>query len=199
MSMSAQAAGRGPAQDAALPATTPADAATVTAQEEVPVGADRALGFDATGWVAIAMLVVIIIMLWKRVPAVIGKALDGQIATIRASLDEAASLRAEAEALKAKMAAQLASAEAESKAILAAAKTEADGLVAKAKADATALIARRRTSADAKIGAAERTAIAKVRGVIIDAATGAAATVIAEQSDAKTKKKLTDQAIADLH
>ena len=181
-----------------MPASTPADATTLAAHEEVPVGADTALGLDATAWVALSMVVLIGIMLWKRVPAIIAKALDGQIATIKSSLNEASSLRAEAEALKARMTAQLEAAEAESKAILTAARTEADALIAKAKADSVALIARRRSSADAKIAAAERNAIARVRNVIIDVATGAAGRVIAEQTDPKTQTKLTDEAIAGL-
>ena len=56
-----------------------------------------ALGLDATAWVALAMLVVFAIMIWKKVPAAIGKALDRKIAVIRQQLDEAAQLRAEAE------------------------------------------------------------------------------------------------------
>ena len=39
-----------------------------------------ALGFDPGGWVALAMLVVFAILIWKKVPAAIGKALDKKIA-----------------------------------------------------------------------------------------------------------------------
>ena len=72
-----------------------------------------ALGLDATAWVALAMIAVIAIMLWKKVPAAIGKALDKKIAGIREQLDEAAKLRAEAEALKAEYEAKAAAAGAE--------------------------------------------------------------------------------------
>src|SRR5688500_13061240 len=51
---------------------------------------------DATVIVSLSMLVVIAIMLWKKVPAAIGAALDKKIAGIREQLDEAARLRAEA-------------------------------------------------------------------------------------------------------
>ncbi len=60
-----------------------------------------ALGLNATAWVALAMIFVIALMLWKKVPALIGAALDRKIATIREQLDEAKRLRAEAEALRA--------------------------------------------------------------------------------------------------
>ena len=51
--------------------------------------------------IALAMIVVIAIMIWKKVPAAIGRALDSKIALIRDQLAEAESLRKEAEALKA--------------------------------------------------------------------------------------------------
>jgi len=60
-----------------------------------------AFGLDAPQWIALAMVVVFAILLWKRVPRIIAAALDNKIAGIRAQLDEAAQLRAEAEALKA--------------------------------------------------------------------------------------------------
>ena len=60
-----------------------------------------ALGLNATGWVAVGMLIVFGIMLWAKVPKIIGAMLDKQIAEIKKTLDEAANLRKEAEALKA--------------------------------------------------------------------------------------------------
>src|SRR3712207_6477831 len=62
---------------------------------EAPHVDPTALGLNATAWVAIAMLVVIGIMVWKKVPAAIGRALDKKIAGIREQLDEAAQLRSE--------------------------------------------------------------------------------------------------------
>ena len=68
---------------------------------EAPYADPEALGLNATAWVALAMLVVIALMIWKKVPAAIGRSLDKKIAGIREQLDEAAKLRAEAEALRA--------------------------------------------------------------------------------------------------
>ena len=161
-------------------------------------GHDTALGFDATGWVAITMIVVIGIMFWQKVPAIIGKALDGQIAKIRATLDEAASLRAEAESLRDQMAAKLTASDAEAKAVIAAANAEATAMLAKAQADAEALILRRRAAAEAKIAVAERAAVARVRDAVVTAATDAARSVIAAKTDATTQNRLTDSAISEL-
>src|SRR5260221_12951228 len=101
------------------------------------------LGFNPGGWVALAMLVVFAILIWKKVPGAIGKALDSKIALIRDQLAEAESLRKEAEALKTDYEAKSASADKDRAALLERAKHEADEIVAKAKIDAETLIGRR--------------------------------------------------------
>jgi F-type H+-transporting ATPase subunit b len=157
-----------------------------------------ALGLDATAWVALAMLVVIGLMLWKKVPAAIAAALDKKIAGIREQLDEAGRLRAEAEALKAEYEARAASAGAEAQTMLDRARHEADGIVAQAKLDADALVERRARMAEDKIGAAERTALAEVRAKAATAAAAAAAQLIAESHDAAADRAMIDRAITGL-
>ena len=98
------------------------------------------LGFDPGGWVAIAMLAVFALLIWKKVPAAIGRALDSKIALIRDQLAEAESLRKEAEALKAEYEAKSAGADKDREALLKRAQHEAEEIVAKAKTDAEALI-----------------------------------------------------------
>src|ERR1051325_1993702 len=95
-----------------------------------------ALGLDAPQWIALAMVVVFAILIWKRVPALIGAALDKKIAGIREQLDEAAKLRSGAEALKADYEAGAAQAEAEAATMLERARVEAEGIVRQAEADA---------------------------------------------------------------
>jgi F-type H+-transporting ATPase subunit b len=157
-----------------------------------------AFGIDPGGWVALAMLVVFAVMLWQKVPAMIARALDGKIADIRAQLDEAKTLRAEAEALKKEYEAKAAAADGEAAAMVERAKAESKAIVAKAKTDAEALVERRTLMAEAKIAAEERAAIDEVRASATKAATAAATKLIAERSDAKTDQKLVDQAIAGL-
>ena len=72
-----------------------------------------ALGMTATAWVSVAMLVLIAVVLWKKVPAAIGKSLDGRIEAIRHQLAEASELRAEAEALRTQYEKRLADAQQE--------------------------------------------------------------------------------------
>lgn len=156
------------------------------------------LGMNATVWVSLAMLFFIGLLLWKKVPALIGKALDGRIAAIRAQLDEASKLRAEAEALRAEYQAKLASAEGEAEAIRAHAEEEAGQIVADAKKNATDLVKRRQKMAEDKIAAAERAAVADIRAKAVQAATSAATALIAKGHDAKADKALIDSAIKGL-
>jgi F-type H+-transporting ATPase subunit b len=165
---------------------------------EAPHADPSALGLNATAWVAVAMLVVIAIMLWKKVPSVIGRALDRKIAGIREQLDEAGRLRAEAEALRAEYEAKSAGAAAEAQTILDRARHEADAIVQQAKTDASSLVERRTRMAEDKIAAAERTAIAEVRARAASAAAAAAAQLIAEQHDATADRAMVDQTIAGL-
>ncbi|MEH6828085.1 F0F1 ATP synthase subunit B family protein [Parasphingorhabdus sp.] len=157
-----------------------------------------ALGLNATGWVAVGMLIVFGIMLWAKVPKIIGGMLDKQIAEIKKTLDEAANLRKEAEALKAEYEAKTAGAQAEAEALMENAEKEAATLVKQAEVDSKALIARRKKMAEDKIGAAERSAIAAVRAKAASAATQAAEALIAARHDAAADKSLVDKAIGDI-
>lgn len=158
-----------------------------------------AFGIDPSGYVALAMIAVFLIMLRMKVPAMIAAALDKQIAGIRENLDSAANLRKEAEALKAEYEKKVKDAGKNAEAMKAAAEEEAKLIVAKAKDDATALIARRTQAAEDKIAAAERAAVAEVRARAATAATLAAEQLIAARHDDKADASLIDAAIAKLN
>ena len=156
------------------------------------------LGFGPGGWVAIAMLLVFAIFIWKRVPAAIARALDSKIAAIREQLAEAEALRKEAEALKAEYQSKAQSAEAEAKAMIERAHSEAGQIVAKAKTDAEALIERRTKMAEDKIAAEERGAVKQLRAAAADAAARAAARLIADRDDPAADEQLVNRTIAEL-
>ena len=156
------------------------------------------LGLTPPMWIALAMIAVFAILIWKKVPGAIGKALDKKIAAIREQLDEAEALRKEAEALKAEYAAKAAAAEAEAAAMVERARHEADSLIEKARQDADALVERRGKMAEAKIAAEERAAVQQLRAAAADAATRAAALLIAERVDTDHDSVLVDQAIEQL-
>lgn len=157
-----------------------------------------ALGLDAPQWIALAMVVVFAILIWKRVPGLIGAALDRKIATIRAQLDEAAQLRAEAEAIRAEYEAKSARAGAEAEAMLERARAEADGILRQADMDAAALVERRTRMAEDKIAAAERAALQEVRAKAAAAAAAAAERLIRDKLDAGAARALVDRTIEGL-
>ena len=148
--------------------------------------------------VSAAMTVLIAIMLWKKVPAMISGALDTQISAIRAQLDEAKSLRAQAEQLRAEYAARIASAEQDAAAMIDHARHEAEAIVARAHASTTDVIARREKMAADKIAAAEHAAVDELRRRAVTAATGAAAQLIAARHGADADRALVDGAIDGL-
>jgi len=160
--------------------------------------APTAFGLTAPMFIGLAMLVVIAIMLWKKVPAAIGKALDRKIALISEQLNEAESLRKEAEGLKAEYAKKAKAADREAKALIERARHEAEAMLAKAKADAEALVERRGRMAEDKIAAEERAAIDQLRATAAEAARKAAAQLISDRLDDQGDKALVDQAISGL-
>ena len=158
-----------------------------------------ALGFDATMLVALAMLAVIAIAIWKKVPAIVAAMLDKQIAGIKEQLDAATNLRAEAEAIKAEYEAKAKQAAADAESMKVNATEEAKLIIANAKKDATAMVARRAKMAEEKIAAAESAAIADVRATAAATAAAAAEYIIINSSDAKTDAALIDASISSLN
>ena len=157
-----------------------------------------AWGLDASGWVALAMVAVFALLIWKKVPSAIGRALDKKIDAIRQQLDEAAQLRAEAEALRAEYEAKSAQADVEAATMIERARHEAEGIVSQAEANAAALVERRTRMAEDKIAAAERAAVDEVRARAATAAAAAAEQLIRERMDAGADKAMVDSTISEL-
>lgn len=149
-------------------------------------------------WVGLAMAILIGIMIWKKVPGLVAAMLDSRIAAIRTQLDEAASLRRDAEALRAEYEAKLAALDGEAQAMRDRAELEAKEVVDRAEAEATALVARRQRMAEDRIAAAERSAIADVRATAASAAVAAARALIVDRHDAVADKAIVDRAVADI-
>ncbi|WP_226016704.1 hypothetical protein [Novosphingobium sp. FKTRR1] len=180
-----------------------ADTTQTTAVVEQPHGAEHeiepaALGLTPGMWVAASMLVFLLVLVWKKVPAALAGGLDKQIVAIRKHLDEAKTLRAEAEKLRAEYAARIANAEKDAAAMLAHARTEADAIVAKASADAQDVIVRRERMAQDKIAATERATIDELRAKAGAIATAAASQLIASNLGADADRALVDSTIAGL-
>ena len=176
----------------------PQTTATVVHPAEPEHSEPTFLGLNPGGWVALAMLAVFAIFIWKNVHGAIARALDDKIDLIRGQLEEAETLRKDAEALKAEYQAKAKSADKDRKALIERAKHEAEEIVAKAKTDAEALIERRTRMAEEKIAAEERAAVDQLRSAAADAATRAARRLITERHDDAADERLVNQAIGEI-
>ena len=182
----------------------PVDLGTHSTIETHPPAADHheapaAFGLvTAPMFIGLAMILVLALMVWKKVPAAIGRALDHKISGIREQLAEAEALRKEAEALKGEYEAKAAAAEAEAAAMVERARHESDALLTKARADAEALVERRTRMAEDKIAAEERAAVQQLRAAAADAASRAAARLIAERVDTSADAAMVDAAIGEI-
>ena len=175
-----------------------AETTATTAAEGKPHTPDSWLGIDAETFVALSFLLFIGVLLWQKVPKMIGAALDARTAKVRAELDEAKRLRVDAEALLASYRAKADTAARDAEGILAGARAEAANIVADAHAKAEASIVRRTRMAETKIAAATRAAEADVRVHAVDIATAAARRLIVEGADAGEQARLTSAAISEL-
>jgi F-type H+-transporting ATPase subunit b len=145
-------------------------------------------------WVLVA-IVIFVGLAGRKILGAINKMLDDRANEVRAALDEAAALKAEAEAILEDAKKRQVQAAKDAKLILASAKDEAARMAAELAADAQANIKRRERMAFERIAAAEATAIRDVRAAAIDIATTAAASVLRESVSPADDSPLIDHAI----
>lgn len=151
---------------------------------------------DATFWALIGLVLFIGLMVYIKVPGVVGRSLDKRADNIRGELDEAKRLREEAQALLAEYQKKRKEAEAEAAALIAAAEREAALLTEEARQKTEEFVARRNALSEQKIKQAEADAITAVRSAAIDIAVEAAGKVIASKTDKPTQTALFKDAVA---
>ena len=149
-------------------------------------------------WVAVGFVAMIGVFLYAGAPKMIGKLLDDRALAIKAELDEAARLRAEAEALLADYKRKSANAETEAAAIVDEARADAERIAAEMRTALAAQIERRGKQAQDKIAQAEAAAMAEIRALAADAAAAAAEKLIAARLDEKRAGALVEQSLKDL-
>ncbi|MAU53535.1 MAG: ATP F0F1 synthase subunit B [Roseovarius sp.] len=148
--------------------------------------------------VLLAFLIFVGLLVYLKVPGLIGKKLDERAEAIRADLDEARRLREEAQALLAQYERQQKDVQAQADRIVAHAKAEAEEAAAQAKEDIKASIARRLQAAEEQIASAEARAVRDVRDQAIAVATAAARDVIAKQMTEEEGDRLIDAGIEEI-
>ncbi|MCF7643997.1 F0F1 ATP synthase subunit B [Bacillus subtilis] len=141
---------------------------------------------DATFWALIGLIIFLAILVYLKVPAMMGRSLDERAANIAKELDEARTLREEAQALLAEYHRKRKEAEKEASEIVASAQREAAALLTEAKEKSEDYIVRRNKLAEQKIAQAEADAVNQVRASAVEIAVAAAGTLIADKMDAKT-------------
>lgn len=145
--------------------------------------------------VLLGFLVFVGILLYYKVPGMLGGLLDKRAETIRAELAEARSLREEAQALLASYERKQKDVQAQADRIVANAKEEAAKAAAEAKEEIKASVQRRIATARDQITSAQNAAMRDVRDRAVTVAIAAAQDVIAAQMTAAQGNKLIDDAI----
>jgi F-type H+-transporting ATPase subunit b len=172
--------------------------AGTTVAHDAPHAEATFLGLGAETFVYISVALFFALVLYKGAHKAIFSALDARIQKVKDQLAEAASLRAEAEQLKADAVAKQAEAEKTAADIVAHAKTEAAQIITDAGINAEAMMARRSKMAEDKIAAAERAASDDVRATAASLATAAAHKLLKDKLDPAGQSNLVDQAIGEL-
>jgi F-type H+-transporting ATPase subunit b len=148
--------------------------------------------------VFLGFIVFIAVLLYFKVPAMLGGMLDKRAETIKAELDEAKALREEAQTILASYERKQKEVAEQSDKIIANAKKEAEAAAEQAKADLKSSIERRLAAAEEQIASAEASAVKQVRDSAISVAIGAAGAVVASKTTDADQGKLIDDAIAEV-
>jgi len=149
-------------------------------------------------WVLISFLGFVALLVYYKVPGMLGKALDDRAEAIRRELDEARRLREEAQDLLADYQKKAQEAESEAKAIIEQARLEAAALSAETQRALQESLERRTRLAEEKIARAEAQAVADVRAAAVDKALTAAEAVLKNRAAGDLGNNLIDQSIRDL-
>ena len=152
---------------------------------------------DPTFWVAAALLV-FLAAISKPVAKSLPKALDERARKIRAEIEDAEALRAEAQDLLAQYQRKQREAKAEAEAIIRYAREASARLVKDAAARIEAALQRREQSALERIRRSEVQANAEIRARTVDLAVAAAARMLAERAGGPEGDALIDRAIRAL-
>jgi F-type H+-transporting ATPase subunit b len=153
--------------------------------------------FEAEFWVAIAFVIFVGVLGYFQAHKRLVKSIDDRRERIKAELDEARRLKAEAEALLATYRRKQQEAEREAQTIVASAKAEAERLATEAEAKLEDFVARRTKMAESKIAQAEAQALADVRSVAAGVAVAAAQTILTHTVKDKVADDLLAKGIAD--
>jgi F-type H+-transporting ATPase subunit b len=148
-------------------------------------------------WVAVAFVIFVGLVVWKGLKPILAT-LDARSARIRQQIEEARSLRAEAERALGEANRKVRDATRETEGILAQARSEAERLRKQSAENLEATLKRREQNALDKIAQAETRAVDEVRARAVEVAVAATARLLSEQMEGARGDRLVEDAIAEV-
>lgn len=160
------------------------------------MSAEESLLSNTTLWYSVSAGIFLLAMI-KMARKPVASALDSGIEKIKAELEQAKQLRAEAEKALEDYRIREKAALKEAEDIIAQARLDADRLRTEAEAEIKAMLAHQEEKALMRIQDAQDEAVAEVRALLIHQAVEKVQTVLASRLDAEALDRLNDQAISE--
>ncbi len=154
--------------------------------------------YDPANWVAIATVMFVGLIVYLKVPSMVGEALDKRAREIADELNAARRLRDEAQSLLASYQRRTANAGKEVEEIVEQARAEAARMSSEMQVSLAAQAERRGKMVEEKIAQAEALAIQEVRAAAVDAAVSAARALIVSQLSPEKGRELVEKSITDV-
>ena len=150
----------------------------------------------AESWVLVSFLLFVGLLIYLKVPKIVGRVLDEHSFKVSSQLDEARKLRDEAAQLLADYKKKQSDAEKQAADIISSAKADAEQYAVDARQKMSETLDRRTQQAEQKIARAEATAMAEVKARAAELATTAAAQILGDVAKGKAGAGLIAQSIA---
>lgn len=148
--------------------------------------------------VTLAFLLFVAVVFYFKVPSLLGGLLDKRAVGIKADLDEARSLREEAQTILSSYERKAREVQEQADQIVVAAKRDAQTAAEQAKAELKTTIARRLKAAEDQIASAEAQALREVKDRAVSIAVAAASEVLAKQMGPKEHSDMIDAGISEV-
>lgn len=153
---------------------------------------------DPAFWVAIAFVVFIGVLLKYRIHKMIGNALDARAERIRNEIDEARTLKEEAQSILARYQREHRDAKKTADAMVEQVRTEADMMARDAQEALKATMKRQEKALEDRISQLEANAVKEVRAEAVDVAIKAAEDILGRELKGKNQKQLTENSVASV-
>jgi F-type H+-transporting ATPase subunit b len=148
--------------------------------------------------VLISFIAFALILIYLKVPSMLGKMLDQRAVSIKTELDEARALREEAQTILASYERKQKEVSEQAARIVEDAKNEAKEAAEQAKIDLEKSVQRRLSAAEEKIASAQASAEREVRDAAVNVAVEATTEILSRQMSAQMADKLTENAILEV-